>query len=390
MQYNFDEVIDRNNNHSAKYDERVKKFGKADVLPLWVADMDFRVAQPIIDTLLEKARHGFFGYTSRPDSYFDAVCQWKKKRDGWTIDRSLIAFCPGIVPALSSIVHQFSDTGNKVLIQTPVYPEFDDVIRAWGRVTLISPLTENNGYYTVDFDNFEKALQERPKLFILCSPHNPVGRVWKKEELLKMCELCLRYDVRIISDEIHSDLILWGNKHIPTATLSGEIAANTITCVSATKTFNLAGLQASAVMFPNKQDMDKFTRFWRNLDMMRNNAFSIVAMEAAFRHGEEWLEQLIPYLEGNINFVHDYCAKHIPAVKPNVPESTYLIWLNCKALGMDDKALMRFMIDEAGLGLNTGASFGKGGEGYMRLNIACPRSVLQKAMQQLKDAEDRR
>ena len=383
MQYAFDQVIDRSDNYASKYDERTKKFGTQDVLPLWVADMDFKTAQPIIDALSNRAQQGIFGYTSRPDSYFEAVCDWQLRRNGWKIDRSLVSFSTGVVPALSAIVHQFSNPGDKILIQTPVYPEFEDSIRAWNRELLVSSLVEKGGVYTVDFEEFEQALRQRPKFFILCSPHNPVGRVWTREELLQMCQLCVKHGVRIVSDEIHSDLLLWGNKHIPTATLSQEIAASTITCISGTKTFNLAGLQASTTVFPNAADKELFDKFWRNLDILRNNCFSLVAMEAAFRHGEEWLTQLLTYLEGNIRFIHDTCAQHIPTIKPNIPESTYLIWLDCRSLGMSDAALAEFMVKKAQLGMNSGASFGKGGEGYMRLNAACPRSVLEQAMEQL-------
>ena len=388
MHYDFDEVIDRRGGHSAKYDEIVKKFGVQDIIPLWVADMDFRTAQPIVDALADKARQGIFGYTSRPDTYFEAICDWQLERNGWMIDRSLISFCTGVVPALSVIVKRFSKKGDRILIQTPVYPEFEETILAWDRVPLNAPLTEKDGCYCVNFEKFEQALEKKPSLFILCSPHNPVGRVWEREELMRMCELCTRYGVPIVSDEIHSDLVLWGNKHIPTATLSPEIAANTITCISGTKTFNLAGLQASAVVFPNREYKESFEKFWRNLDIMRNNSFSVVAMEAAFRHGGEWLEQLLRYLEGNFRFVHDYCARYIPAIRPNIPESTYLIWLDCRALGMSDEELNSFMIQKARLGMNSGISFGSGGEGHMRLNAACPRSVLEKAMKQLQAAVD--
>jgi len=388
MNYNFDEVIDRRGNHSAKYDERERKFGAKDVIPLWVADMDFKTAQPIIDALTDKARQGIFGYTSRPDTYFEAIRDWQLKRNGWRIDPSLMSFCSGVVPALSAIIHLFSKKDSSILIQTPVYPEFEESIRAWGREPLNAPLVEKDGHYSVDFDQFEQALRQKPGLFILCSPHNPVGRVWKLEELMRMCELCTAYGVPIVSDEIHSDLVLWGNKHIPTATLSPEIAANTITCISGTKTFNLAGLNASAVIFPNRNYKKDFNKFWHNLSVSRNNSFSVVAMEAAFRYGQEWLDQLLRYLEGNISFVSDYCGEHIPVIKPNIPESTYLIWLDCRALGMSDKQLDEFMVQKARLGMNSGVSFGRGGEGFMRLNAACPRSVLEQAMGQLKAAVD--
>lgn len=389
MIYDFDEIIDRAHNHSAKYDECELKFGSPGAIPLWVADMDFRVAQPIVDALVEKAKQGVYGYTSRPASYFESIRNWQQKRNGWNIDPALIGFSVGVVPAISAIIHQFTNEGDAILIQTPVYPEFEDSVKAWDRTLAITELKEENGYYSIDLEAFEKALQQGPKLFILCNPHNPVGRVWKREELQRMGELCLKHNVLLLSDEVHSDLILWDNVHIPTATLSPEIAANTITCISGTKTFNLAGLQACAVVFNNQESKNLFDKFWQNLDLMRNNSFSVVAMEAAFRHGEEWLDQLLRYIEGNVRFIHDYCREHIPSIKPNIPECTYLVWLDCRDLGMDDERLAEFMVHEAGLAMNRGIAFGKGGEGYMRLNAACPRETLKTALEQLREAVER-
>lgn len=386
MQYDFDMIMDRSDNNSAKYDERLKKFGTADVLPLWVADMDFKTAQPIIDALEKKARQGIFGYTSRPSSYYEALAGWQQRRNGVSLDTNLLSFSPGVVPTLSAIVHQFSEPGDMVLIQSPVYQEFEDAVNAWDRKVLNCQLVEKDGEYTIDFNAFEAALKKGPRLFILCHPHNPVGRVWKNEELTRMAELCIRYGVLMVSDEIHSDLMLWGNKHRPLASFSKEIAAKTITCLSATKTFNLAGLQASAVLFPDTGMKDHFEKFWRNLDIMRNNSFSVVAMEAAWSHGDEWLDQLLPYLEGNMLFVRDFCKERIAGVKANLPQCTYLIWLDCRGLGMADAELERFMVKKAGLGMNLGSTFGPGGEGHMRLNAACPRSVLQQAMENLEKA----
>lgn len=390
MIHDFDELIDRSHNNSVKHDEAELKFGAPGLIPLWVADMDFRVAQPIVDALRNKVEQGVFGYTSRPASYFEAVRGWQERRNGWTFDTALASHCLGVVPAISAMVHQFTAPEDRILIQTPVYPEFEDSVNAWRRRLVVNPLVEENGRYTVDFEGFGKILRERaPKLFILCSPHNPVGRVWTREELGRMVELCTRYGTKIVSDEIHSDLILWGNKHIPAASLPGAAAAGVITCLSATKTFNLAGMHACTIVFPNREDKENFDQFWRNLDLLRNNALSVAAMEAAFRHGEEWLEQLLRYLEGNMLFVRDYCAEHIPQVRPNLPESTYLMWLDCRGLGIPDAELSAFFIRKAGLALNRGSSFGAGGEGHMRLNVASPRSVLQRAMEQLRDAVNR-
>ena len=385
MKYDFDQVIDRSGNRASKYDERVMKFGTDKVIPLWVADMDFKTAQPIIDACVKKAEEGIWGYTSRPASYFEAVKGWEKRRNNWDVDTSLMSWSLGVVPALSVLVKIFSHTGDKVMIQTPVYSEFYDVTEAWEREVVENKLVEENGTWHIDFEDFEKKAKE-VKIFLLCSPHNPLGIVWSREELQRMADICIANDVLLVSDEIHSDLIFHGKKHIPTATLSPEIAGKVISCVSATKTFNLAGLQASTTIFPNLEMKKKFDRFWMNMDIHRNNAFSSVAMEAAYNEGEEWLEQLLEYISGNFDYIKGYCDKYIPKIKPSVPDATYLVWLDCRELGMDNEQLRSFMIEKAGLGLNEGYTFGRSLSGYMRLNAACPRSVLEQAMKQLKEA----
>ncbi|MCC5424148.1 MalY/PatB family protein [Clostridium botulinum] len=388
MKYDFDEIIDRSNNRAAKYDERVKKFGTSEVIPLWIADMDFRTAQPIIDACKRKAEEGVWGYTSRPDSYFKAVQEWEKRRNQWDVDVSLMSWSLGVVPALSAIVKIFSHTGDKILIQTPVYSEFYDITEAWGRVVVENQFIEKNGKWYIDFEDFEKKAKEC-KIFLLCNPHNPLGIVWEPEELKRMAEICIANDVLLVSDEIHSDLIFHGKKHTPTATLSKEIAKKIITCVSATKTFNLAGLQASTTIFPNEQMKQKFDGFWMNMDIQRNNAFSSVAMEAAYNEGEEWLTQLLAYVSENFDFIKKYFDENISKIKPNVPDATYLVWLDCRELGMSNEELRDFMIHKVGLGLNEGCSFGRSLSGYMRLNAACPRSVLEQALKQLKEAIDK-
>ena len=385
MKYNFDEVIDRSKNRSAKYDEREKKFGTKDVIPMWIADMDFRTAQPIIDAAKKKAEEGIWGYTSRPASYYEAVCGWQKRRNGWEIDKSMISFALGVVPAMSSMVNVFTKPDEKVLIQTPVYSEFYDVTESWGRQVIESPLQEKDGEWCIDWEDFEKKVAEA-KLFFLCNPHNPLGIVWTREQLTRMCEICIRNHVLIVSDEIHSDLIFHGKKHIPTATLSPDIASHVIACTSGTKTFNLAGIQAAAIIFPNQELKAVYDKFWVNLDIHRNNSFSSVIMETAFNEGEEWLEQLLEYISGNFDFIHEYCKEHIPQIKPNLPDATYLVWLDCRDLGMTNEELREFMIHKAGLGLNEGWAFGRSLSGYMRLNAACPRSVIEKALKQLETA----
>lgn len=386
MIYNFDEIVDRTHNNAAKYDERIKKFGTDNVIPLWIADMDFRVAKPIEDALVEKAHQGIFGYVSRPEEYWDALAGWQKRRNGWDVDKSLLSFNCGVVPSLAALVRQFSREGETILIQTPVYPEFYEVVENAGRSVVTNRLIEKNGRYEINFEDFEEKLKQGPKAFILCNPQNPVGRSWSREELKRMGELCVSYHVPILSDEIHADLMLWGNRHTPMASISPGIAANTITCTAVSKTFNLAGLQASSVIFNNQEERARFERFWHNLEIHRNNCFSLVATIAAYNEGEEWLDQLLPYLEGNMKYIQEYCEKNIPEIKANLPECTYLVWLDCRGLGLPDDELNRFMIEKAGIGLNAGCDFDRELSGYMRLNAACPRQVLEKAMEQLKDA----
>ncbi|MDD3347759.1 MalY/PatB family protein [Oscillibacter sp.] len=385
MEYNFDRVIDRAGNHAAKYDERIKKFGTDDVIPLWIADMDFQTAQPIIDALTARAKEGIWGYTARLESYFAAIRAWQERRNGWKIDQSLMSWSLGVVQTISAMVKLFTPEGGSVLIQTPVYSEFYDMAEAWNRNVLENPFVERDGTWSVDWADFEEKLKSAD-LFLLCSPHNPLGIVWTPEELTRMAELCMKYHVPMFSDEIHSDLVFHGKKHTPVASLSPEIAAYVTTGISGTKTFNLAGLQASAVVFPNRHMKRVFDQYWQCMDIHRNNAFSLTAMEAAFTGGEEWLSQLLPYLSANFDFVTDYCKKYIPEIKTYAPDATYLMWLDCRGLGMDNGQLHDFMIQKAKLGLNDGCSFGRSLAGFMRLNAACPRSVLEKAMGQLEAA----
>ena len=385
MRYDFDAVVDRSGNHAAKYDERVKKFGTDQVIPLWIADMDFRTAQPIIDALTQRAQEGLWGYTSRPDSYFAAIRAWQKRRNNWDIDQSLMSWSLGVVQSISAMVRLFTPEGGSVLIQTPVYSEFYDMTEAWNRKVLENQFVEKDGKWSVDWEDFEAKLQQAD-LFLLCNPHNPLGIVWTPEELRRMVELCMKYHVPLFSDEIHSDLIFHGKHHTPAATVSPEAARYVTTGISGTKTFNLAGLQASAVVFPDAHSKQVFDHYWQCMDIHRNNAFSLTAMEAAFNHGEEWLEQLLAYLSDNFDYVVRYCEERIPQIKTYAPDATYLMWLDCRELGLDNESLRRFMIEKAHLGLNEGWSFGRSLNGFMRLNAACPRATLEKALGQLEAA----
>lgn len=387
MKYNFDEVIDRRNTHSSKYDERMMKFGTDDVIPLWVADMDFRTAQPIIDACVKKAEEGIWGYTSRTDSYFEAVREWEERYYGWSPDTSLMSWTIGVVQTMAALMKIYTMPGDRVLIQTPVYSEFYDIPEAIGRVVVENRLVETDGRWRIDFEDFEECAK-KCKVFLLCSPHNPLGIVWEPEELERMVNICRKHHVMVISDEIHSDLVFHGKKHTRTATLSKEAGEYVVTCVSVTKTFNLAGLQASTTIFPDAHMKRDFDKYWSSMDIHRNSAFSAVAIEAAYREGREWLDQLLEYLSGNFEFVREYCNHYIPKIRPNLPDATYLMWLDCRELGLSNEALRTFMIEKAKLGLNEGYTFGRSLNGFMRLNAACPRAVLEQAMKQLREAAD--
>ena len=391
MKYNFDEIIDRKNNHSVKYKELTKKFGVDDVIPLWIADMDFKTAQPVIDALEKKVQHGIFGYVYRPDEYFESFINWQKKRFGWEPKKEMLSFSIGIVPSLGALVQLFSEKGDKILIQTPVYSEFYDINEDNERIVIENRFIEKNGEYSLDLEDLENKLKENPKLFIFCNPHNPLGHVWTREELKAIGNLCRKYNVPVISDEIHADLTLWDNNHIPMASISEEIRQNTITCTSTGKAFNLAGLQSATIVFNNLEVKAKFDKFWKDLEVHRNNPFNLVATIAAYSdEGEEYLNQLKEYLQNNILFLNDFFKEYIPEITPNIPQATYLVWLDCRKLcekfGFNQKQLEEFMLTKAKLGLNEGRVYQKGLEGFMRLNAACPRVVLEKALNQLRDA----
>lgn len=386
MNYNFDTVMDRTSNFAAKYDELGKKFGRDDLIPLWVADMDFKVAEPITRAILDRAEQGIFGYTSRPDSYFQAVQQWLESRQGWKADTQLMIHCPGVVPTLSLYIQCFTQPGDKIIIQPPVYYPFFDVVRSNGRTLVENPLKNVNGHYEMDYDHLEKVAKNGAKLLLLCSPHNPVGRVWKKEELVRLGEICLAHGIRVIADEIHSDLIFFGHKHTPFAAISEEFRQNTISCIAPSKTFNLAGLQASVAIFPTLGERDKFDRLLGSLDIRRNNCFSLVATEAAYRHGGEWLAQVKAYIEDNFLYIQDYCREYMPKIQPNLPEGTYLVWIDCRRLGLDKNELHSFMINKAKIALDDGFWFSDDYAGYMRLNAACPRAIISRALHQWKTA----
>lgn len=390
MIYNFDEIVERKDTCAEKYMDLEKLYGTSDVIPLWVADMDFKAAQPVIEAIKKRVENGIFGYTSRPDSYSAAVCKFQKRRKNWDIDKALMSFTLGVVPSICMIIRELTEPGDKIIIQPPVYRPFFNAVKDAARELLESPLKETEGKYFMDYGDIEEKAKQGAKYIILCSPHNPVGRVWSREELIKLGDICLKYGITVISDEIHSDLMLWGNKHVPFSAISEELRKITVTCFSGSKTFNLAGLQSAITVFPNPVLKNKFEKAWSGLHIEANNCISMVATQAAFEYGEEWLDQLTEYIEGNVNMVMDYFCRYIPLIKPIRPEGTYLIWLDCRKLGMNGKELVDFMVNEAGVAMSAGTYFGKNGEGYLRMNVASPRAIVEKALAQIREAVNRR
>lgn len=388
MKYNFDKTVNRINNNSAKWNEMEKNFGKNDLIPMWIADMDFETAPEILEEMKKKLDQKIFGYVSRPDSYYQSAIDWSKKKYNYDIEPTSIIHSPGVIPTISILLKNFAKDTDKIMIQTPVYPPFAGTVKNSNKTLVENKLIQDdNGNWKIDFEDFEnKAKDENLKWFILCNPHNPVGRVWKQEELQRIADICLKYDVRVIADEIWRDLVYKGHEFKAFASLSKEVENITITCFSATKTFNLAGLQASFAVFPRKDELDLFDCKLGALDIKRNNPFSLVAMEAAFNKGEEWLNELVEYLEGNVDFVIDYVKKNIPKAKIIKPEGTYLVWLDFRELNLSNEDISKALIEEGKVALNNGTSFGDVGSKFFRMNIACPRYMVQDAIKRVDKA----
>lgn len=383
MNYDFNGVIERYHTNSIKWDFTKSIFATDDVLPMWIADMDFAAPQSVIEALVNKSKHGIFGYSDGTESYYEAVMGWMSRRHDWRIEKDWIVFSPGVVPALLWLVRAFVKPGEKVVLQSPVYPPFFRAIESNGAEVLNNPLKLENGQYVIDFVDLEEKLKSDAKMLILCSPHNPVGRVWNREELMKIGELCLQYHVIVVSDEIHGDLVYPGKKHFPFAALSKELAMNSIVCTAPSKTFNLAGLQTSNIIIPNPEFRRAFQEILSLNGISHPNIFGLVAMEAAYNESEEWLDQMLEYVKENVNFLLQYLERNIPKVKAIIPEGTYLVWLDFRKLGLDPKELQEFLLKKARVAMNAGYTFGLGGEGFERMNIACPRSVLQEGLERI-------
>lgn len=381
--YDFDTVIDRRGTGSLKYDCAEQRGHSADELPLWVADMDFRCPQPVIDAMKKRADAGVFGYTEPDDAYFAAVKHWFQSRHGWTPHREWLTVTPGVVYALACCVKAFAKPGEGVLIQPPVYYPFSEVVRDNGRVLVEAPLTyvEKYATYRCDFDVFERAIVDNDvKLFLLCNPHNPVGRVWSRFELKKLGDICAQHGVVVVSDEIHADFARPGFQHTVFATLGADYAQNAVICTAATKSFNLAGLQASNIFIPNPELKARFDHENAAAGYSQANIMGLTATQAAYEEGGPWLDALKGYLDGNYGFLRSYLGEHAPQLKVIDLQSTYLVWVDCRALGLDDNALQELVEKKARLWLDLGAVFGASGSGFVRFNIACPRSVLAEAL----------
>jgi len=399
MKYNFDAEKSRRDTNSVKWEFFYEgqdlihweatnpALGDERVLPMWVADMDFPCPQPVVDALVERARHGIYGYTAKTDTYHQSVVNWLARRQKWNIIPEWICTTPGVVPALNLLVRTFVAPGEKVLIQPPVYHPFFYAIQNNGAELVSNPLIYENGGYRMDYaDLEEKARDPELKMAILCSPHNPVGRVWTREELARFGEICLENNILVVSDEIHSDLIYKGYVFTPFASISQDFAQSTVVCTAPSKTFNLAGLHTSNIIIPNGELRSCFQKTLRSTGLGWVGVFGVVALEAAYNHGEEWLEQVLDYIEGNLRYLEEYVACHIPQITLVQPQGTYLVWLDCRRLGLDKWGLKRLMFEEARVFMNEGFVFGSEGEGFERINIACPRSILVEALDRIKNA----
>nr|WP_092072061.1 PatB family C-S lyase [Dendrosporobacter quercicolus]NSL48683.1 putative C-S lyase [Dendrosporobacter quercicolus DSM 1736]SDM36083.1 cystathione beta-lyase [Dendrosporobacter quercicolus] len=390
--FDFDAVIPRQGTGCSKWDGVEKVFGSREVLPLWVADMDFAVPAAVTDKLIERSRHPIYAYNTQDESLYQAFIDWVKRRHGWEIETDWILVAPGVVPSIILSILALSEPGNGVIIQPPVYPPFFASIKDNERVIVENPLIENHGHYEIDFDDLEKKLADpNNKLLLFCSPHNPVGRVWTRAELSRVYELCQKYEVAVLADEIHHDLVYAGHRHTVFASLGESASKQSVTFMAASKTFNIAGLNFSFIVVPCQRRRSLIRRWFTRLHLNRNNLFGVAATETAYREGEAWLNCLLPYLEQNADTLVDFIQCRLPKIKVTKPEGTFLAWLDFRAYFTSAQALEQFLVYQAKVGLNPGRNFGRQGEGFARINFATQRSVLleglariEKALQALK------
>jgi cystathionine beta-lyase len=384
--WNFDEPYEREGTDCIKYDWREEVFGVKNVIPMWVADMDFNTPDFIVESLRKRLDHGIFGYSFRPDEYYTSMISWIKTRHNWTVDKEWISFCPGIVPALNFCTLAFTQPGDSIIVQPPVYFPFFSAVESHGRKLIYNQLIESGGKWAMDYDSLVAGIDSGTKMIFISNPHNPVGKVWTPEELENLADICLARNIIIISDEIHCDLALPGFTHTPLASLSEKIAKNTVTLIAPSKTFNLAGLSTSSVIIPDPGLRKSFNRVVDNLHVGNGNIFGTVASISAYTNGHKWLDSLLDYIDNNVEFVKDYCRELIPEIIPVHPEATYMIWLDCRKFGMTGKELQSFFVSKAGVGMNEGSTFGPGGEGFMRMNLGATHNTVMNALEKIESA----
>jgi cysteine-S-conjugate beta-lyase len=386
MSHVFDRIPDRRNTYSYKWDQSAKLFGNGDILPLWVADMDFESPPAVKAAIESRAAQGIYGYTVMPDESWDAITGWFSRRHNWSIQKEWLSSVTGIVTALSLSVELFSEPGSSVILQSPVYYPFYDVIKMNGRQVAVNPLVMNNGRYEMDYVHLEELMVQGAKLLLLCSPHNPGGRVWEREELEKLGALCLKHGVTIVSDEIHADMAFPGHKHIPIASLSPELSDITVSCIAPTKTFNLPGIPAAFMVASNRDMKRRIDYRIKTLSLHMTGFFIPDMLKAAYNESDAWLDELMVYLKANMEFAVSYLEEQLPLVKPMVPESTYLLWVDCRGLGLDTAGLKDLMYHKAEVAFNEGSVYGEEGRGFLRVNLACPRSTLEEGLRRFVQA----
>ena len=385
MNYNFDEVVCRKHTDALKLEALAPRWGRTDLLPMWVADMDFKTPPFIVEVMKKRMECEVFGYTAKPESWYEAIISWQKRRHKWTITKEMISFVPGVVPALAMAVQAFTQRGEKVMIQQPVYNPFAQVIRNNHRELVNCPLELKDGQYYINFKLFEKKIKGC-KLFLFCHPHNPGGRVWTREELKKVATICAQNNVIIVADEIHADLTLLPYEHIPFASVSEEAKQNSVVFASPSKAFNMAGLATSYTVIANPTLRRRFESYVEGNELAAGNVFAFNTVVAAYNKGEEWLQQMLTYVQGNIDEVVSYIKENIPQLKVIIPQASYLVFIDFSALQLNQKDIVALCTNRAHLALNDGSIYGEEGNGYMRINLACPRSVVRQALAQLKDA----
>lgn len=384
--YNFDQIVDRKGTNALKTDVLEERFGRDDLIPLWVADMDFLSPPAITEAIIERAKHGIFGYTCASQEYYNSIINWLGDYHNWEVNQEWINFIPGIVKGIAFVTDCFSERNDSVIIQPPVYHPFRIIPTLHHRHIVNNPLILEAGKYIMDLDDLKSKITPNVKILILCNPHNPGGRVWTKQELIDLAEICYDNNILVISDEIHSDLAYEGHTHVPFASVSEKAAQNSITFMAPSKTFNIAGIVSSFSVIPNEKIRTRFHEYLKKSELEEGHIFAYVAAQAAYENGKEWLEELKEYLWKNIQFVDNYLKDNIPQIKAMIPEASFLIWLDCRDMNLSQEELVSLFINDAKLALNEGVIFGEEGKGFMRMNIASPRIILEKALNNLKNA----